>query len=363
MLSCGAMFSRLAWSSALALGLGCGPADSSWDDWDFAFLSTEATGSTDEPRTILVLGSSLDGRTTQTEPAQAVGSTMLAWSPSGDAIAYVAAVDDEAAEDRSGSEGLWAARPDGRELLAHLQPSNASARGSSLVAWSPSGRWVTVGMSTYEPQGFDALGWHLFVVDLDEDLDARTLEVWPDGSQLSWAPDGSHYVAALADVSYDEELDPIHGPPDLYTYDVERLQETWLEINTEADESSATWSPDGEWIAYVSNASGAYEILRWPVAGGTPQRVGPAPCPVASLQWLIADARLLVGCEGTFAVMDSGDGTILAQHEGTEASPSPDGARVIFQRDSIIHVLELRSGDVTPIGPGRAPVWRPVVDP
>ncbi len=218
-------------------------------------------------------------------------------------------------------------------------------------------------MSTHEPQGVASTGWRLFAIDLDEplgdDRGERVHPLSPSTSGVSWSPDGRRFVAELRDVTYDLEWNPIYGPADLYAYDLDRLEEFPLALNTEAEERAGAWSPDGEWIAYLSDVGGVAEIQRWPVAGGASQRIVTAPCEVVRLQWLGDGDRLLAHCTHEIAVLDIGEGSVVARYTGTSASPSPDGTHLVVEQGTTIAVIDIHTSEITDLGAGRSPAWRP----
>ncbi|MEZ4617720.1 MAG: hypothetical protein R2867_19700 [Caldilineaceae bacterium] len=61
---------------------------------------------------------------------------------------------------------------------------------------------------------------------------------------------------------------------DLYRLDVASGQVTSLTADPSA-ELLPTVSPDGRWVAYVSNRDGGWKLWAVPISGGTPTAIAP----------------------------------------------------------------------------------------
>jgi Tol biopolymer transport system component len=73
----------------------------------------------------------------------------------------------------------------------------------------------------------------------------------------SWSPDGQ--TLAFTDV-----LDRVTGTGDIRMLPLEDKQELWAFLDTEFDESGAMFSPNGRWLAYMSNETGRDEVYVQP---------------------------------------------------------------------------------------------------
>src|SRR5262249_23758435 len=80
-------------------------------------------------------------------------------------------------------------------------------------------------------------------------------------SPLSWSPDGKHIVYGMQDAK---------NGADLWMSDLDGDKKTAPLFPSPANEMHARISPDGKWIAYVSDATGAQkEIYVRPFPSGT----------------------------------------------------------------------------------------------
>jgi len=152
----------------------------------------------------------------------------------------------------------------------------------------------------------------------------------------SWSPDGRHLAFT--------EYHPLTGA-DVWMVDVATRERTPI-VRSLFDESHARFSPDGRWLAYMSNDSGRWEVFVRPVDGaGARVQVstsgGAWPC------WS-ADGRALY--------FTAADHTLVATVQSTEplsiAAPEPLTARDDLQleggRAAIDRVL-VRQGGPTPL--------------
>lgn len=140
--------------------------------------------------------------------------------------------------------GLWLTSLD-REEYARLE------KDAIAPLWSPDGASVA-----YTSRG----GFDLLVRGADSSNAKRTLLTDSTVKILNdWSPDGTHLLYTR--VSEDTGLD-------LWTTDVEGATAAPL-LATTWSETQARISPDGRWIAYVSDESGAFEVYveRYPGLG------------------------------------------------------------------------------------------------
>jgi dipeptidyl aminopeptidase/acylaminoacyl peptidase len=200
-------------------------------------------------------------------------------------------------------------------------------------SWNPSGRW------------------EVYVVQLGQDDAAlRQLTFGPGGKFAPrWSPNGQRLAYAL-DLDGGERYD-------IYVYDFAAGRHVNLTPDTpDAIRPDFSWSPDGRWIAFISDRSGRFDTYVLPVAAGSDDGLAGEAArartrPVLSLpypDWKVhwsPDGRWLAVVSvtrgqdfGTFIVPAEGgeprpiadaSGPICARH----ACWSPDSQRVAFTSD------------------------------
>jgi len=142
-------------------------------------------------------------------------------------------------DDGDGAD-IWIVQHDSDDAVRLTDAGN-----NDYPVWSPDGSQLA-----FSAQREDE--WTLYVKSLNPAGEARQLTRidkphWP----ASWSPDGKTllFVQDEPDSSLDVWL--LRPDAEVSTEPV---------LNTSADESQAQFSPDGRWIAYVSNASGSDQI-------------------------------------------------------------------------------------------------------
>jgi serine/threonine protein kinase/Tol biopolymer transport system component len=116
-------------------------------------------------------------------------------------------------------------------------------QGSFFPVWSPDGRQVAYG----------DVGGGIAIKSADGTSEPKL--VWPAKTNtwpLSWSPDGKFIVFRLQD--------PKTGGLDLWLLSLGEKPDARPLIATPAEESSASISPSGAWMAYTSNESGRREV-------------------------------------------------------------------------------------------------------
>ena len=195
-----------------------------------------------------------------------VGSPVV--SPEGTWVAYtVSSVD--AAEDKNVTQ-LWMVSWDGTAdiQLTHGKDSAGSPR------WSPDGRWLAFTSS----RDGDAKGGQVWVLDRRGGEASQLTNVKEDLEDYRWSPDSKQLLLTLRQKAEPDEekggkpkppkpivINRFHfkedmegyltdKQPQLYLFDVATKKLTKLTSDTGVyAEENAEWSPDGKWVAFVSN--------------------------------------------------------------------------------------------------------------
>jgi Tol biopolymer transport system component len=192
-----------------------------------------------------------------TDPNVIAAGRDPAWSPDGTKIAY------------AGDGGsIWVMNIDGSDAHA-VTEGEASGTGTGEYAaydWNP--EWSPDGLSIAFTRGLESRSAPLPNGNGTTRVSLQELMVWHDGSnptetmltdaytalgEVDWSPDGSTLVFTGAPtLFYENETNGLAWPRVLLIPsdggDVTPItpdEETWA--------AGATWSPDGEWIAYVDN--------------------------------------------------------------------------------------------------------------
>jgi TolB protein len=159
---------------------------------------------------------------------------MPSWSPDGTRLAF--------ASFRSGGSDIYVVNADGSGLR-NLMPSESPAvHFDDAPAWSPDGTRIAFATDraghraiwTMRPDGTD-------LVQLTADPDARDYEP-------SWSPDGRRLVVRRV------RTESGGARTDLAIVNV--ADGSVVELRRPGTERYPSWSPDGAWIAYASDAVG-----------------------------------------------------------------------------------------------------------
>ena len=163
-----------------------------------------------------------------------------ALSPQGSMVAYF--------DFRSESEDIWTYD---LETGVNRQETFFAGR-DALPIWSPNGDRLVFNSTRDTDDVAD-----IFVRRMDPRGEPERL-LRRDGPQFatSWSPDGR----TLAFNEYEQGAD---GPQDIYTLSLDDMAVTPFAA-TEANERGAMFSPNGEWIAYVSDELGTPEVFVMP---------------------------------------------------------------------------------------------------
>jgi dipeptidyl aminopeptidase/acylaminoacyl peptidase len=195
-------------------------------------------------------------------------------SPDGKWIAYTASHVD-VGEDKSVSE-LWMASWDGTQDV-HL---TYGPEGVGSPRWSPDGKWLAFTSS----RPGKAKGSQVWLLDRRGGEASQLTEVKEDLADYRWSPDSKQLLLTLKAKDEPEAkegakpappkpivIDRYHFKQDiqgylsdkrdhLFLFDIATKKLTRLigddKTEDKFDERQAEWSPDGKWIAFVSNQEG-----------------------------------------------------------------------------------------------------------
>ncbi len=220
--------------------------------------------------------------------------------------------------------------------------------------------------------------WEIYELALDRPNEPRQLSSGPGGKFTPrYSPDG-RYLAYMVDEDGGENYD-------LCLYDRESGLQTNLTPNTpEALQPNLSWSPDGGWIACLSDRSGNFKACTLPVTGGPMQLVLDLPYPAWEARWSPDGRWLAVTVEArgqdynTYLIpVEAGVPGALAMPQPLafagealntrEVRWSPKGDRLAFASDAAgeyqIGLYAVETGEIRWLTSGegdkRAPAWSP----
>lgn len=214
--------------------------------------------------------------------------------------------------------------------------------------------------------------WEIYLQPLDNSFPPRQLTNGP-GSKFAprWSPDGKRLIYAV-DMQGGEEFD-------LFVYNVEDGTHTNLTPGTPFTiRARSSWSPCGQWIAFISDLSNRFDTYIMPSTGGEAQLLLSLPYPDWKAHWSPDGRWLMVISEtqgqdyGAFIVPVGGGEPRQIEIDGKpacikDASWSPDGSRIAFASNEDeffnVGVFELNSGRVDWLTGGTGdkeyPAWSP----
>lgn len=204
--------------------------------------------------------------------------TSPAWSPDGRLIAFIS--------DRDGHEEIYVMNADGSQQTRLTNEPNLKVE----PAWSPDGQYIAFTYNDFNNYNFDVCVVNLQsreIERLTEDSYADGSPIWsPDGSfiyfntqrqhgysfyrmnadgsnetlvvwpsvygQLSWSPDGVHFVTAFS---------PRDSRTSIYIFNSDGSEYKQITDGSFMDEEGdPAWSPNNQYIAFISNRDGDYDI-------------------------------------------------------------------------------------------------------
>jgi hypothetical protein len=247
-----------------------------------------------------------------------------------------------------------------------------SSIGDSSLALSPNGKRLAFGQRDPRSPYADQDVW---IKDLPTGNSVRLTYVgtytalWsPDGRSLLFAhrsPTLSRLFRIVADGGSQPELVGPVGPnllpfdwspdgklllyragpfndPDLMLMDVEGARAPVAYKQTPFSENDGRFSPDGKWVAYVSNESGAYEVYvqavpitstKIPISngGGTQPRWSPNG---RELYYRAHDGKVMAAPVKLGATFEAGVARALFDLDGAKYYPAPDGRFLVTLPDT-----------------------------
>jgi dipeptidyl aminopeptidase/acylaminoacyl peptidase len=250
-------------------------------------------------------------------------------SPDGKLVAYVVTIVDAAKNRRVAS--IWEVPADGS---AEAKPLIAAVPARS-PRWSPDGKWLAFISNAAAPdksseektaaagKAAPAPKNQVWVTARDGS-DQRRITHFANGvSRFNWSPDGTHLAVVArtgdrtGDVKHylsmayksDDEGWSTGGRSHIWVVDVKDGAARQLTTDANRDDSDPQWSPNGQWLAYVSNDVGpdVHEVnansgvLVIPVTGGEPRTICEEHAYVSSPRWSPDSKQLAYASAPTFA--------------------------------------------------------------
>ena len=110
-----------------------------------------------------------------------------------------------------------------------------------------------------------------------------------------------------------------------------------------------TWSPNGDWLAYASDAGGGMDLWKQPSAGGEPVQLTNTPLTEMHPAWS-PDGRTLAYTVqgeggGIFLIPSGGGQSIRVTDFGARPSWAPDGRELAFDANGSIYIVNYAGGE------------------
>jgi TolB protein len=203
-----------------------------------------------------------------------------AWSHNGQRIAFTCV-------GSNGFSAICVSEPDGSPGFIVTEP----IQGDSFPAWGPDGR---IAFTRYIGNEESQIG----VVEPDGS-GLRILTRGHDDADPSWSPDGQTIV-------FSRRLGDQH---DLFVFDLEAGVERTLTETAELSEAGATFSPEGDRIAFVQAGAGAQDVWTMSTTGTGERRVTRGMRYVLWPTWGPDGRRLAFMCEEQGICVVNADGS------------------------------------------------------
>jgi Tol biopolymer transport system component len=199
------------------------------------------------------------------------------WSPDGTELCFIAKA--------GASDALHIVDVETGKLRASFR---FALDGAFTPSWSPDGERIAF-------VGTSAGASNLYVTDVDGENLIRLTDDFFDERAPVWSPDGS--LIAFASDRGAPVRDDLRRSYDLYAIDIDTRDVQTL-VATVANEHSPSWSPDGSWLAYVSDSSGSPQLHLADLRGSTSVRLTHLIGGVSSPSWSAAGDRMALGVYG-----------------------------------------------------------------
>ncbi len=290
---------------------------------------------------------------------------------------------------RAGGRGA-AGRGDGSaELVVRTLATGAESvivqspdKSITGVGWSPDARFLvyTAGARTIRHEQTPAYSGAKIIYTITENVPGETFAVAVSGGAPKLLPagggfggprwiDASHFVADRTSADFKRRtttvVDVASGDSKVLHEDVE---EKFWSMTGDAG-GNALPSPDGKWVAFLSDRDGWDHLYVMPSAGGTPVQITKGKFEAWRPAWSPDSARIAFdanepdryGDRHLYVATLNGDpahATIAAitSGRGTDIAPrwSPDGSRLVYQHTDPHNSADLYVVNVPPSGPGSA---------
>jgi Tol biopolymer transport system component len=236
-------------------------------------------------------------------------SSAGAWSPDGSRMAFVVFA--------RGNEELAILDVESQRVIRRI--GLAGVGSVATPSWSPDGRTIAV-------SGNSGGVTDLYVIDVETDQVRQLTDDRFAALQPTWSPDGR--TLAFVTDRFGTDLETLeYGNLRLALIDVETRQIQPVELFPDGKHIDPKFSPDGQWLYFVSDADGFTDVYRTALGSGEIQRI----------------TRLATGVSG---VTTTSPALTMATRTGDIMfSVFSEGNQAIYRMDA--HEVEARVSPVT----------------